>query len=919
MNAVRFGLIGLGTGGLYAIIGIGLVLVYRASGVLNFAGGAIAAICAFVFYDIHTTHHITSYVACPVTIAFGAAIGVAVHWGAMSRLREASALVRLIATLGILALIEGIALIIWGPNIQLVTSILPTRPIHFASTLTLSEDRMILVIGTVVLAVALKLIYSNTTFGLATSAVAENRRSAASSGWSTSTIELINWAIGGALSAVAGMFIAPIVGLQVLPLTLLVVPALAAALVGRFNSFMLTLLGAMLIGVIQSECALYVTTTGVADSVPFLIIIGVLVAGGSARPTRGDLPLKLPAPGDGKTSPVLLLLGTVIGLVLTWTLNGEFVTGLLTTFIFGIVILSVVVVSGYGGQLSLGQWALAGIGAWFSSRLVYSLHFPFWAAALAGIVLAAISGLVVALPAMRTRGVNLCMATLGLAEVITSVVLSNGALTGGYGGLRVGSASLFGINLSAQAHPRRYATLALIAFAVTGMLVANVRRGRSGRRMLAVRSDERAAAALGVGVYGVKLYAFGLAAGIAAVAGILAAFQNPIVVFSQFDVFTNIYIVMYAVIGGIGWASGTPMGATMASGSFIAVLFNVFFGSNVNSYLAPVAGGFVVFNLIIAPQGLAELNKRTYGPLLRRLNDLLTRLAGLVVPERQRGPAVPVGRTHDAPEPRPQRILELRELSVRYGGVQALTAVSLRVESGEVLGLIGPNGAGKTTLLDAVTGFTKPSGGAVLLDGVPILGRSPVRISRSGISRSFQAVQLFDAMTIRENLLTALDDKRLSAYLADLVRPKRAFDEERFWEVVNEFSLEPVLDKKPSELSHGTARLVGVARAVLCQPSVLFLDEPAAGLGTDERMALGPMIRRLASRWGIAVVLVEHDVALVLETCDRIVVLDFGRQIAAGSPAAIRDDPAVITAYLGEGLGTGAAAGSSALAASDRH
>ncbi len=264
--------------------------------------------------------------------------------------------------------------------------------------------------------------------------------------------------------------------------------------------------------------------------------------------------------------------------------------------------------------------------------------------------------------------------------------------------------------------------------------------------------------------------------------------------------------------------------------------------------------------------------------------------------------AAPTLPPQQAPGPRPRHghgSLEVRDLTVRYGGVTALDGVALHVRPGTVVGLIGPNGAGKTTLLDAVTGFTPPSDGTVLLDGQDITRWTPVRRARAGIGRSFQGVELFDELSVLDNLLVAADDQSPLRYLLDPLRPGGRRLSPATERVVADLELGDVLDAMPAELPSGTARLVGVARALVAEPAVLFLDEPAAGLDTHETAELGTLIRRIAAQWGIGVVLVEHDVPLVLGVCDHVVVLDFGRCIATGTPDEIRQDPAVLAAYLG--------------------
>jgi ABC-type branched-subunit amino acid transport system ATPase component len=230
--------------------------------------------------------------------------------------------------------------------------------------------------------------------------------------------------------------------------------------------------------------------------------------------------------------------------------------------------------------------------------------------------------------------------------------------------------------------------------------------------------------------------------------------------------------------------------------------------------------------------------------------------------------------------------------------------VTFAIEPGEVVGLIGPNGAGKTTILDVVTGFTTPSSGSVRFGDETIDRWSVERRARAGIVRSWQAVELFEEMTVRENLLVAADDQSRRPYFTDLFRPGRPAPTALVHEIIEELQLGDVLHERPSSLSHGVARLVGIARALVTEPAVLLLDEPAAGLDTNESTELGRMIRGLAARRGIGVLVVEHDVPLILETCDRIVALDFGHTIAEGTPDMISHDARVIEAYLGTDAAT---------------
>jgi ABC-type branched-subunit amino acid transport system ATPase component/branched-subunit amino acid ABC-type transport system permease component len=896
---LEFALLGLGLGAAYSLAAIGLVVVFRASGVVNFAGGAMGTVAAYVFNDLRQGG-MDVVLALVICLLLGAALGVATQYLVMSRLTRASAVTKLIATLALFVGLQGAVSLIWGHNASFVASIFPIGVVNLGGGIGIGEDRLCILGLSLALAAVLWVVYTRTLFGLATSAVAENRRAAASLAWSSDRIEAGNWGIGGALYALTAILLAPIVGLDASTLSLLVIPALAAALVGGFASFPLTVAGGLLLGVIESVLTNYVTVQGVAGSVPFLVIVAVIVAGGRTRPTRGDLPSRLPLPGRGTINVPLVVTCVVSAELFIWLATPDWVDAMIVTLVTSLLVLSVVVVTGLGGQLSLCQWALSGVSALIAGRLVAGAGLPFWAAAILGVLAAVPAGIVVALPAFRARGVNLGVATLGLALAIQAVILNNVTLTGGFNGTNVGSPTLFGLSIDPVAHPARYATLALAVFVVMALAVANVRRGATGRRMLAVRSNERVAASLGISVYGLKVYAFALGALAAGAAGVITAFQTRNIIFLQFDPISSINAVLYSVIGGVGWVSGVIPGAQMAPDGLAGNLVSGI--GNISDWLPVISAVLLILTVMQAPDGVAKLTAERVQKIRKRLPA--TRRT------RAKAQLAGVGSAflRDAdrrPTPRARRdpvALSIKGLTVSYGGVVAVKEVDFIARPGEVTGLIGPNGAGKTSLLDAISGFARPSSGTMSFGEDVINKWSVERRARRGLARAFQAVELFPEMTVGENLLVAAEHSRSRKYVTDLVRPGRVRVSELMRDVIAEFELEAYLDERPQGLPHGTARLVGIARSLVADARILLLDEPAAGLDLHERRELGRLIRRIATERNVALVLVEHDVELVMRTCDRIAVLDFGRRIAEGTPAEIEHNPAVMRAYLGTAI-----------------
>jgi len=890
-EVVRFALLGLGVGALYAFASQGLIVIYRGTGVLNFSLGATAIAGVFMWWELQTRAGWPFVPAAIVGVAMSAFLGVWTHWWVMKPLRRASSLVRVIATLGVLIAVQAGVVIRYGSQPRQVDSVLPTSRITLWDDVSITVDRLILLGIAALSAAVLWRVYRSSQFGLATEAVSESERSAAAIGLSPNRIATINWALGSAIACIAGILVVPIITLQVTAMTSLVLAALAAALVGDFRSFPIATAAGLALGVGQTLVGRFVDQQGLGASLPFLVIIGVLVLRGRSLPLRDYFLRQQPMLGNGRMSWDWTIFGSGVVIFLMLTKSTKWIDALTVSLGVSIVLLSIVVLTGYAGQLSLAQYTIAGFGAFVAGRLVAVFEIPFLLGLVAGVLAAVPLGLLFALPAVRTRGINLAIVTLGLGTTIELMLFRNRNYTGGVQGTQVGNPDLFGFDISSIRYPERYGIFVLAMAIAAVWIVSNVRRGRSGRRLIAVRTNERAAAALGIDVMKAKLFAFAFAAALAALGGILLAFRLSSISYTSFTNFTSITYAGLALVGGVGHLLGAFVGATMATAGFNQEVLESTW-SGVGRWIQLISGIAILLTVLGYKDGVAAewvkifrliKKARKWGrPYIIELEDV----------------ADPSAMTGE-PTPVPQRRLTVEGLTVSYGAVVAVDNVSYRLEPGTVTGLIGPNGAGKTSLIDAISGFTAAEG-RVLVDDVDLSELSPTRRARSGVARSFQSLELFEDSTVFENLSVAADPQDLGSYLRDLVWPVNPPFPPEVVRAIVEFQLDDDLHRDVKDLSYGKRRLLAIARAVAMHPSVLLLDEPAAGLSSAESEELAVVVRRLADEWGMAVLVVEHDMNFVMGVCDDVIVLDFGRMIASGPPEQVRNDPAVIAAYLGE-------------------
>jgi branched-chain amino acid transport system permease protein len=557
--------------------------------------------------------------------------------------------------------------------------------------------------------------------------------------------------------------------------------------------------------------------------------------------------------------------------------------------VFALLAVGLGLAMGVGGQINLAQVAFFGVGAYAVAILTTRAGFGFWTAAVLAVLAAALIGLFVGIPALRMQSHYLGIVTLGLALAFTNWV-TNTALTGGADGISgVPVPPLFGIDLSNE---YLYYYFELIVFALALAFAGFLVHTGLGRRMRAMRDDSLAAGAVGAPVPVLRMTAFVLASLYGGVAGVLYAGLIRYVAPETFSIANMFLLLAMVIIGGRQSIVGCVVGALALS-----LLREVLIDFSVYAQLG--YGSVVVLMVVFAPTGLAGVP--------RRLRRALRR--GGSVEERAVLKAFEPGDDDARGE---GAALEISGISKQFRGLKALGDVSMSVRPGEIRGVVGPNGSGKTTLFNIVSGIYTVSSGRALVDGTVVTGRRPHQLSQLGISRTFQNLRLFGQMTVRENLLVALDRSSMWAvwqyplWPVGIMRHERAL-RRRADELLTRFGLTDFADALPGALAYGIQRRVEIARAMATEPTLLLLDEPAAGLNGQEVGQLRTIVRSIRDS-GVTVVLIEHNMGLVMSLCDQVTVLASGSVIADGTPAEVAVRPEVIEAYLGDSTDTAAIA-----------
>lgn len=698
-------MLGLGLGALYAMLGSGLVVVYRGSGVINFAHGAFAMYGVFTFdearrngmlrlpwVDFLPTHWLNipvsiklsdgpvpTPVAITLALLMAVLIGLLAHFLVFRPLRNAAALGKVVASVGVMLYLQGVAQLNFGGTGRQPSSVVPDKALsNFLGMGKSYPEGAVWAVGIALfIAGVLWAIFKFTRFGLATRAAAGNEKGAVLLGYSPARLAALNWVIASVIATIAAIIVGPIQGsLTPIGLSQLVVGALGAALIGGLRSIMVAAWGGLLLGAVQSLLGFWsskdwfptVLRSGAREVVPLVVIVLVLFLRGRSLPQRGALEEKrLPLSPKPVRLPQHVAVWSIVVIAAAFLLEGSghrtvFAFALTTSMIAAILMLSMVVVTGYVGQISLAQMSLAGIAAFFMARMMadgsttISNPFPVggpglpWPiAALLGVIAAVVVGVLVGLPAVRIRGVQLAVVTIAAAISLQTIYFENQNATDLSAGApaNVRPAHFFGIDLRSIGDKGlndrpQFAIFVLVVLVLCVLAVANLRRNGTGRRFLAVRANERAAAAAGINVSRTKLLAFGIGAGIAGIGGVMLGFKQNDVSSANFVYQASLAYLAFAYLGGITSINGAIVGGILAPAGIVTVGSNYFLrGTSIDRYVTVLGGAALVFTAITNPNGIApqlQIAFRHLGNWLRRARG--AEWSSLV---RRLGPAFVIG------------------------------------------------------------------------------------------------------------------------------------------------------------------------------------------------------------------------------------------------------------------------------------
>ncbi|MFI1682852.1 ATP-binding cassette domain-containing protein [Streptomyces sp. NPDC020607] len=887
-------LAGLSIGSAAALTGIGLIVTHRATGVLNFAHGAVAMLCAYVLRHLTVEWHWPLPLAAAVTLLLIApGIGLLLDRAVFRPLAVLGGdpARTLVASIGVFVLLVGGAALLWGPGARDdAPELLPADPWTQLG-------------ATVALATGVGALTRWTRFGGELRAVVDNRRLAVLSGIDADRVAAAGWAFGSFTAGLTGVLLAPYVRLDPYGMPLLVMEVVAVAVVAGMRSLPVAVAVALGLGVAQSQLTRLhpgglpeqlLQTAGANLFVIALLVAALLLPGiGSQDALPRTATARVPTPPGAWTVAAVLFL-------IPLGFAGSDLTTAVQVPALAVILLSLVIVTGRGGQISLGQAAYAGLGALFTALLTAGRfpglpELPHLPALAVAVLLVAPLGVLTGWPAISRRGLALALATFAVGVGVSRFVFTQPYATSG-------------LTLDRPAGftgDRAYYVLELALLTVALLLVVALRRGRTGRALAAMRDHEAGAAAAGVPVPALKLAAFVTGAALAALGGgMLAMGQRAFDAGAYDPVRGLLWFAAVIVLGSdsvlgaltaaallVGLDAGTRGGLAAALVGLLALLIARYPGGPYEA-LRTAAHHFPRTPRLTPKGDRARKSLATLAPTAPRPPNRQKETWG--VPRAQhsdpgngattKGPrrgdgehADTTAAPHPRRTPREVRTLTAHRLTLAYDGFTALNDVSLTVPPGQVTAVVGPNGAGKSTLFHCLAGTLRPASGRITLGARDITALPAHARTRTGMARTFQQLAVFPSLTIAENVQVGADQTIRPRTTATVTQALRLLD------------LMPLRTRPATNLPTGALRRTELARALAGSPHTLLLDEPAAGLDAAEVAALATLLRALAAD-GMALLVVEHDLDLVAGLADTVHVMAAGRIVTSGPANRVLDE-----------------------------
>ncbi len=883
---------GLVTGTIYGLAGTGLVLTFKTSGIFNFGHGAILTAAALIFYWMRVTLEWDWKIAVFLAVMIaGPLFGLVMELVARNLSRQRTTM-KIVGTVALMVMVPAICLLFYpaSNNGLRVDRFLPlgNRKQYKWRILDVNVfgDQFVTAVVAIAAVAALYALFRYTRLGASMRAAVDDPDLLDLLGTSPVRVRRIAWMIGATFAALSGVLILPLVGLQPYSLIFLATYAFGAAAIGGFTSIPITFAGGLLVGIAQDIVGFQVnkqhwtTLSGLSDALPFLLlfIVLLLIPKHKLAP-RSDAEARPPLQWSG---PPALRAGVGVIVLAVLVLVPSVVGTKLSFYTFGlcsaILMLSLGLLIKTSGQVSLCHATFAGIGALAFSRFTIEAGIP-WVVALvlAGLVAVPV-GAIVALPAIRLHGVYLALATFGFGILVTRLFFPQDWMFFTFaGGRKVPSP--FG---STSQTTRYYVILAVLV--VTSLVIVVISQSRLGRMLRGMSGSPTAVSTLGLSTNVTKIIVFCISAFIAAIGGAMYG-----VALTNVDGSTAVFQPFYSLV----------LVAILALAPFREPWYAVFAG--MTAVIPGYIGGdrtpqvlnllFGIFAIMVALQG-------GHPSMPQRLQAVFGRSGRQSPVEPTIGSQVALAHRPDPGRPG----LEIAGLVVRFGGLRAVDGVSFTAPVGRITGLIGPNGAGKTTTFNAVSGINRNISGRLTFRGQEIARLGTAARGRLGIGRTFQRMELADSLTVAENVALGSETSLAGAHLVrQLFAPRAEWrtTQQATRDAMAMCGVSHLAGNQAGELSTGERRLVELARCLAGRFDLLLLDEPSSGLDRSETARFGEVLRTVVEQRGCGILLVEHDMSMVMNVCSYIYVLDFGRMLFEGEPAAVAASSIVRDAYLG--------------------